>query len=362
LVVLGILVAVAVAMFMATRSLANLHRGLQRQDAAVLYDRGIGDLSAGQPAAAVESLRRAAAIEIDNETYALAFSAAFEAAGNVDSARAVLVGLRGRRPEDPEINLRLARLSRRSENDDDAVRYYQSALYGAWPIDAAEVRQIVRLEFVRYLLVKGETSRALSELIAMEDRFTKTAASQTEAGDLFLRAEDPRRALGHFRTALRLDPHFGEARAGAGTAAYRVGAYPQAMQYLRSIEHRDSDHENMLAVATFVVTRDPLAPRLPYAERRRRLRKNVEDALTRLQTCQATTPDAAAALPVRQEAQTLHRRLRRAPAGQQPLQVIEDGLDLVRRIEDAADRRCPTRQPIDRALVILAERRRIDRQ
>lgn len=355
LIVLVALIVFAAATFLATRHLAQAHRVLQRQDAERLYQRGRSALARNRPAEAVDRLRRAAAMDTDTQAYALALADAFSGDGDVDAARGVLTSLRGRRPEDPQINLRLARLSRQRGDGSDAVRYYQNALYGVWPPDHPGMRHAVRLEFVRFLLDQRETSRALAELIAMDDSFPGRASAQTEAGELFLRAQDPRRALDRFEAALRLEPQLGAARAGAGTAAYRVGAYRRAVEHFRAVATRTPDQDDMLAVATLVLTTDPLAPRLSLAERRRRLLDSLEAVQARRLACRPAGSEGTATTLLEQDVQTLHRRLRQQ-AREQSLQTIEDGLDLVRRLQDAVDRQCPAISARDRALGILTAR------
>jgi tetratricopeptide (TPR) repeat protein len=357
LVVLGVLIVLASSVFVTTRRLVTLRRAGEHRDAASLYQRGVDDLSGGRVSAALVRLRRASALERDNERYSLALAQAFETAGDGGAALAVLTALRARHPEDPEINLRLARLARRGGSGQDAVRYYESALYGIWPAEDSDARHVARVEFVQYLLDQLDTARALAELIAMEDRFAKDAAGQAEAGTLFLRAAEPRRALEHFRAALRIDPRASSALAGAAASAFRIGEYARARSYLTSLAPRNGEQEDMLAVATLVITRDPLAPRLSDAERRRRLLMDLDDATRRPGACETTVSDGAPLWPsLHEDALRMQRRLQRA-GGRPSLPLIEDGMDLVRRIQEGArDRQCPPPQAIDRALAILVER------
>ena len=77
-------------------------------------------LAGGQTEPAIRALRRATAINRDNRTYRLALAAALAADRQDDAARQVLLGVRELTPEDPDVNVQLARLEgapRRSDWD-----------------------------------------------------------------------------------------------------------------------------------------------------------------------------------------------------------------------------------------------------
>ena len=139
-----------------------------------------------------------------------------------DAARQILLGLREANPEDAEINLRLARLHARGDDLAGAVRYYQNALSGVWTA-AGSARREVRIELIQYLLAHDQRGRALAELLVLTANLSDDAAAQTEAGQLYLKAGEPRRALDHFQRALERDPRHPEAVTGAGEAAFEGG-------------------------------------------------------------------------------------------------------------------------------------------
>ena len=361
LAVLGMLIALAVVMFLATRTLAAAHREFRRHDAAQWFRFGQSALAAGSPLKAVESLRRATAIDVDNQAYRLTLALALEGAGQKESARQVLLELRVRAPESPEINLRLARLDADRGDDAAAIRYYQNALYGLWPLDAMDSRRTLRLEFISYLLGRNHSDRALAELLAVENNLGDDVASHTHAGDLFLQAGDSRRALGHYEAALRHDRQHGAALAGAGTAAFRLGDYRRVLRYLRTAPEADKELSDFRAIASLVVTRDPLMPRLSYAERQQRLQMNLDDARARLRACSTDVHSPATATRFQEEIQALADRLLRE-RNRQSLDAIEDGVELVRRVEQQARERCGPPALVDRALLLIGQRHRFDPQ
>ena len=107
LVVLCTLVAVG---FVFTRAAAGANRALRLRDATAWYEAGERYLAGGQTQSAIRALRRATAINRDNRTYRLALAAALAADRQDDAARQVLLGVRELTPEDPEVNVQLARL------------------------------------------------------------------------------------------------------------------------------------------------------------------------------------------------------------------------------------------------------------
>jgi tetratricopeptide (TPR) repeat protein len=367
-VVLIVLGAVTVSGFLLTRAAARANHDLRLRDGSALYAAGERDLGAGHPASAIDALRRAVAIERDNQRYRLALSSALEAAGQDDAARQVLVGIRQLSPENPEANLRLARIEGRQGDAAAAIRYYQSALYGTWGAEQQDRRREVRVEFVHYLLTHDDRALALSELLILSGNLPDQAALHVEAGSLFNDAGDPGRALDQFRRALRLDPGSRPALAGAGESAFELGDYVVAQRFLRAATQEPSDPQfdrlsERLQVADLVLARDPLLPRLSPRDRRDRLMSSVAYTRTRLTDCLASgSLDQAqhdALDSLRAEIDTWQEHGRNLRDGS--VESIETGLNLVYRIERQTAG-CGPLSPVDRALQLIAHRHEIDRQ
>jgi Tfp pilus assembly protein PilF len=345
-VALTVLIALAVAVFFLTRAAAAAHRRLRLQDAQTWYSTGTARLAAGDPAGAADALRRAAAMSRTNQTYQLALATALSAANAVSAARQVLVQLRDRAPESAEVNLRLARLEASRDDVTAATRYYQSAVHGIWPTDSSEQRRSVRVEFIRYLLDHDQKSRALAELLVLEGNLPLDPDVHVAAGGLFMQADDSRRALAHFETALELNPRSPDALVGAAQAAFDRGEYARARRYLRATD--DPRASSLRPIVDLVLTRDPLAPRISLAERRRRLRMNLDAVAQRLTDCGSA--DVGDLLVQTNDflAQLKERR--------QPDEIIEDGVELIRQVEERVQESCGPLRPIDRALLIIGRR------
>lgn len=360
IVLLLILSGIAVAGFVLTHAAAVSARELRLQDAAAWFTAGHQALAEGHTDQAINALRRATAIDRDNREYELTLAAALSAANHVDETRQVLLRLRESEPEDPEVNIQLARLEARESRVTDAVRYYQNALYGRWNPDAFDARRQLRIEMIRYLLAHGDQARALSETLVLTGNLPEDPRWQTTAGQLFMEAGDAPRALEHFRRVLALDPDNSAALAGAGRAAFSLGDYETAVRYLRSAPAADHDVASELRLARLVLSSDPLAPRLPLIQRRSRLlddlthvRARLDACRTRLSATNAGAPDslasASAALDALEPALDM-TQLREAP------EAIDAGLSLIARIEHQTAKPCGTPDELDDALIRIGRR------
>lgn len=338
------LVLIALIAFGATRAVAAHARRVAIADGASWYERGQRSLAAGDASAAIDAFRRATTRNRGQRTYALALARALEYAGDTSAAERALLALRESAPEDSEINLELARLAA-GQRREDALRYYRNALYA--PLSAADpgARRAVRLELIRFLLDHDDRSRALGELLAAVADSPNTTASAVQLGQLLLKAGDDRRAADQFAQALRHTPRNRDALAGAGSAAFHLAHYADARRYLAAVDTTEA--RDLREVADLVITNDPLAPRLGYAERRRRLAADLRAVAARLQTC-----GAADASTLAKDLETFAARLRRQDARNDPDQ-IETGIDLVERGEQGSSA-CGTPSSLDRALVLIA--------
>jgi tetratricopeptide (TPR) repeat protein len=355
--------------FLFTRAVARANNELRLRDAHTWFSAGEGDLAAGRSDDAIHALRRAVAIDRDNQKYRLTLSRALVAARQDDAARQVLVGIRQFSPENPEVNLQLAWLEGRQGDTAAAIRYYQSALYGTWSADQQDRRRAVRVEFIRYLLVHDDRARALSELLVLSGNLPDELGSHLEAGNLFRDAGDPPRALEHFRRALRLDSTSRLALAGAGEAAFDLGDYAAARRFLRAAVLEPSNQQfgrlrELLHVADLVIERDPLRPRLLLRDRWNRLMSSVAHVKERLEACIANGASLDQAR--RNTLESLRSEIGAWEVNgrtirERSVEPIEAGLTLVYRVEEQTAA-CGGASPLDRALLLISRRYEIDRQ
>jgi len=361
-VVLMVLSAAVVAGFLLTRAVAGVNHRLRLDDAAAWYDSGQRQLTGSNIEAAIQSLRHATAIDRDNRRYRLALAAALAADRQDVSARQVLLGVRESTPEDPDVNVQLARLAARQDDVAGAVQYYQNALHGSWRIDQGDARRQVRVELIRYLLAHDQRGRALSELLVLEGNLTGDASLQTEAGQLFLDAGEPRRALERFQQALRSNSKNESALTGAGEAAFAAGDYVSAQRLLRAVTSPSSRVLELRAITDRVLTSDPWRSGLSEQQRQERVRTGFTRALQALNDCIGKQPTSAAAFaPLSAEASDLEPELQPGRLRRKP-ESIDLALDLIYRIEQRTLDICGQGTPFDRALILIARRHEADQR
>lgn len=348
---LAILIAVAVLAFFFTRRVAAANRDTATRDAREWYRRGQAAMAAGQIDDAADDFRRAAVRRRGDRAYGLALSQALASRGDTVAARRELMALREAAPEDPDVNLELARLDAAAGDRQEAQRFYYNALYAPWPAEKSDARRAVRMELIRFLATHGETSRALSELLAVTPDVPDDPRQQADIARLFSSAGDHHRALEHFQRALQLSPGDGAALDGAGLEAFHIGDYPLARKYFASTTASTGEVAATREVVELVLGNDPLAARIGAAERRRRLQVSLEHAREALARCGApTTANPATGLMAELDAYM---------PGLKPRQVIdqdtiEAGLDIVSRVEAHVTQNCRTATPLDRALLLIA--------
>lgn len=356
-ILLVLLALIASAAFVFTREVARRERADSLADAAAWFAIGERELNEGRAAAAVSSLRQATSRHRDNRQYILTLARALAADGHPDEARKALLGLREVVPDDPDVSIALARLAAARQDVTEAQRFYQNALYGIWATDREDERRRLRIELIGMLLQHDERGRALSEVVALSTNLPGAAPALTEAGQLFLAAGDPSRALDQFTRALQLAPADSEALAGAGEAAFARGDYAVARRYFSRVASLPEPLAELAAVAGAVLDQDPLGARLTLAARRARLQTAMSRAGTRIDQCVAANASAADTLaPLRAELDRLAPSIQLRVLRDQP-ELIDQGVDLVYRAELAAADACGApRDPADRALLLIGER------
>ena len=360
-----ILVSVAaVPTYLVTRSVAAWNRRTDTRIADEWYRRGQQQLREGDTDAATESLRRASVRDRDNQKIALALAQILAARNRDGEARTALLRLSGTSPSDPEVHLELARLSARGGNVPDALLHYHEALNGRPSgMDAEGQSRRIRMELVRFLLDHHERGRALSELLVLAADTPSDAASHVEVGRLFLEAGDVARSLGQFVEASRLDKSSGPAFTGAGEASFLLGDYSSARRYLeRAVEKNPgaSKSAELLETTRLIQSANPLAPRLPSGERTKRLLAGLDQVERRLDSCLG--PQSGLPASQRSDLEQLRAELGSmrsaldAKSRKRDPDLLQDGAELIFRIEEVASRSCGEPTGLDLALLLIGRK------
>jgi hypothetical protein len=131
------------------------------------------------------------------------------------------------------------------------------------------------------------------------------------------------------------------------------------VRYLRPLPEDYGNAGELRETAALVQSRDPLAPRLSSAERRRRLELNLAVVRARLGNCPTDLSRAAGWAELATDVDRLTAAVRRrAPL----LDAIEEAVDLMLRAERETAGVCGPQGPADRAVVLIGERHQAEPQ
>jgi Flp pilus assembly protein TadD len=359
-IVLLVFIAVAaVPTYMVTRRAADLNRQRNAHIAAYWYRQGERQLKEGKPEEAIASLREATTNDHDNRGFAFALAQALGATNRDDEARLALLRLRESAPESPQINLQLARLSARSHDLPEALRYYHHALYGLWAGEKVdEQRRQVRLELIHLLLDHKERNRALAELMALSTDAPRTAEVQLQLGQLYVEAGDVSNALQHFAQAAQMDSGNRAALSGAGETAFQLGDYKTAEGYLSratALDNSATRAAQLLETTRLIQSSDPLTPRLSRPEQVQRLRAAIGQSVRRLQQCTGNAQTGPAQDPLLLQAETMLPRVTPENLREDP-ELLAAGADLVLKIEETTSQTCGKPVGLDEALLLAGRK------
>ncbi|MGE5323888.1 MAG: tetratricopeptide repeat protein [Actinomycetota bacterium] len=360
-VVIFVLSAIAIVCFFLVSTLSGVYKRQLNERGMSWFSRGENDLQAGRIARAVVDFQAALTYSRDNYQYELRLAQALASLNRTEEARAYLLNLWQREPENGSVNLELARIYAGKGDVTQALRYYHNAIYAVWSGDAEPRQLSVRLELVKFLLDRKAFNQAESELIAVGRSIPEDPTLQMQIGDLFMRVPDYQRALALYQQALKSQPHSHGALARAGRAAFELGQYRLADRYLAgavSAAPNDIESLDLLRMARTIPKMDPYNF-LSSAKRDRMVLSDFNTAGARLSACMNTVPKGAAAGPSLQalsgqwtemKTRLNLRNLRRHP------DWTDSAMDLVFNIERQTANACGTPTGDDLMLLLIAKR------
>ncbi|HXW55152.1 MAG TPA: tetratricopeptide repeat protein [Candidatus Cybelea sp.] len=342
---------------------------MYHKDIHVLADqwfaKGEASFRAGRPGDAAKDYRNALVFSPGNPVFQLHLAQALIAAGEYEQARSYLLNLLAESPGSGEINLALARIAardaRHGESVQDALRCYYGAIYGVWNSDPLARRWDVRRELCEYLLGRRMLNQAQPEIMALaQDVPPGDTKLQKQAAALLLRVSLWDHALDEYRTILVAHKWDPEALAGAGTAAFEMGHYAEAIRYLEALPELKRTSLGVSAdldIARQAQAQDPFLPRLSPRERAERVARAMGQAQGLLETCASRAGGSSlssleqleSAFKANQQAWT-KLSLTRNPA------LVGEAVNWVFEVERTASQACG--QPSDvgnRALLLLSE-------
>lgn len=360
LVLLVVLGLVSAALYFGVRVFAASNGAMKINEAAYWYSEGERQLLEQHASAAVTAFCKAT-LSQHNRAYARSLAQALAADGRETEARDLLLQERETAPEDPEINVDLARLAAKRHDLPETIRYYHNAVYGVWTGPNIDLqRRIVRRELIEFLIAQHARDQTLSEILALAGQLPNTVGAKIELGGLFLQNGDPEHALSNFRAALRTQPDNQVALEGAGEAAFERGDYSQARRHLWLLINPNQREKQMLNIATLAAQVDPIEPSLTYVRRKQRVLADFKQASQQLRQCLAQKsglPEAQALQSVADHETELKRKLMAATQRDAP-ELAFRVLDFVYDAEEITSRSCGPLQDLDSALLLIAQKNR----
>jgi len=266
--------------------------------------RGEEALRTGNPKAAINALRSALAYLPARGTE-IELATALAEAGRTTEATAYFNTLREEAPGDAMINLQLARLAAKQGDESLAVLRYQEALDGTWAGNGFNHRREVRLEMAGYLTSRHHLDQARTQLLIADSNAPDDPSIKIQIAGMLEQADDLPDALKIYRTVAGRHPAPIAAFGGAGRAAFALGMYRVAADYLgRELGHPEAGSlpadqltadRGMLATSQRILDLYP-ALDLPARVRAERILAARKTARARLTACAAATAAAPAPL------------------------------------------------------------------
>ncbi|HEY7097097.1 MAG TPA: tetratricopeptide repeat protein [Terriglobales bacterium] len=357
--VFAVLSLIAIAGFAGVTRLANRYQEQQKAFARRLFARGVENQKDSRFDRAIEDFRAALTYDHDNSQYQLSLARALRDTGRTSEAEAYLVNLWERSPQDGFVNLALGRLAAREALTEKAIQYYHNAAYGVWPSNAEANRRNVEFELIEFLLRQGARPQAEAELIAFSAAIPNDPGILTRTAELFAKAGTLERSLPLYQRALQLDPKSPSALKGAGAAAFQIGHYREAENYLRQameVDTNDNESRELLETSTLLLLMDPFEPHLGSTERLRRLRAAVAQAGKRLSQCSAAADSTDSTLAgLNTSWVQMNNRVEHLTS--MDTEASDAAMALIAQIEEETQKQCGTGGPADRALHLLSAKR-----
>lgn len=331
------------------------------------FAQGEAESQDGRSANALTDYRNALAFTPGNPKFQFHLAQALAATGRAEEARSYLMNLLSESPGSGEVNLELARVAASQKHTLEAVRFYQSAIYGEWTKNPINTRWNVRRELCEFLLDHNAATQAEPEVIALADNTPSDDVPQLKtAATLLLRAQLWTRALDEFHTVLESSRHDPDALAGAGAAAFNLAQYPRALGYFDRLSRDRREDPNVSAMADTarrILASDPFLIGISLKEKALRTSRALTEAQSRVTQCSQEKGQAVTASPASTSLQQLFATSRQMEPDwtvrnleRHPERVVSV-MDLAFQMEDAAAQSCGQPQGQDRALWLLGRNR-----
>ncbi len=297
-------------MFSVTALVSRLYHKKIHTLADQWFAQGEAAFHAGSARSAITDYQNALVYSPNNSVFQLHLALALSAAGRLEEAGAYLINLLAESPGSGQINLELARVSAREGVRLDAVRYYQSAIYGVWDADPSCSAGTCARNSAQFLLDRGDIADAQPEILALAQEVPSgDLERQKQAGGLLLRAGLWPRALQEFQSILKQSRHDQDALVGAAIASYQLSNTPRRSITSTGCVARSllpANVEGMLQASRQVEDSDPFRQGLSAGERAKRAAAAVASATSRVDRLRQGARRNPAATPPETDMQKLY--------------------------------------------------------
>lgn len=266
----------------------SFYRKERQANGETHYRQGQALSAKGEPGEAAEEFRKALLFSPDKTEYRVSLGAALIAAGRLNEAQAHMELLLQEDPTNGTLNLMLAQIAAKRRRTQQAIDYYQRAVYEYWPPDQAGERREARWELVSLLGQTGRRNEAVGELMQLYANAPPDPKIRTKVGFLLLGYGAVSEASQVFRDLIRDSPQDGQAHHGLADAYFASGDFlPARHEYQRAarLAPKDKKITDELALTNSVIDLDPGLPDINSAERFRRSGNLLRRVLADLGAC-----------------------------------------------------------------------------
>jgi tetratricopeptide (TPR) repeat protein len=318
------LLLITLALFTGTLFLFRSFSDLRSRLAARWLARGEAALHSGHPELAVEDLRSALAYSPGQRSIEIELAEALAGAGRIQEATSYFNTLWEAEPGSGIINLQLARLAVRQGNQSVALDHYRASIYGNWEGDGTVRRRDVRLELIDYLIGIHRNEQARGELLIAAGNAPDDPALKLRIAKLMEKDGDPADAAVIYKAMLQHGAPNLAALEGAGRAAFALGNFAQARDYLiKALNHPGlaaesaqarQDLHDLLEESVQVLLLYP-SPALSSRAKAERTLRDRNLVFQRLQECKLPLPDSPEGLVGDPTLAPVYAQWQQLPAG-----------------------------------------------
>lgn len=277
-----------IAAFVVTGFLSASYKNARQSQGRQHYERGQALASSGNVQGASEEYRKALLFMPDEADYQISLCVALVELGKLDEAESHLQELLQGDPTDGLVNVMLARVAERRRKPDQAIEYFQRAVYGHWPREKLSSRHAARWELVSLLEAQNRRTELVGELLQLYANTGPDPKEKSKIGFLLLQYGAVSDAVNVFRELTRDSPRFGEAFYGTGKADFDQGDYAAArrdFQRAARLEPGNRQYAQQIALVNSIIDIDPFLPRIKAAERLRKSRGLLDRVISNLDAC-----------------------------------------------------------------------------